>query len=316
MDFWQKLPQAFTVLAPMDDVTDNVFRQVVLASARPDIFFTEFVSADGLVHSTNKTALRKLDFTSREHPIVAQIWGNIPKNIEKAAKIVKKLGFDGIDINMGCPVRDVIKKGSGAGLIGQYDLAQEIIKAAKKGAGGIPVSIKTRLGIKQNIASSWTEFLLKQDISALTVHGRTAAQMSKAPADWEEIGKVVEIRNRFAPETKVIGNGDVKSYEEVLLKSKTYGVDGVMIGRGIFANLWVFDKSGKLHGKEDYLKMLLLHLNLFEKTWGKDKNFAVIKKFFKMYIKGFSGANSLRIKLMDAASFDEAKDILEKLANN
>lgn len=308
-NFWKKLPHPFTVMAPMDDVTDNVFRQVILSVARPDVFFTEFANVDGLVHGANGIPLRKLDFSSDQHPIVAQIWGTDPTNMEKVAKMVFDLGFDGIDINMGCPVRDVVKKGAGAGLIGSYTLSGKLIEAVKRGSGGLPVSVKTRLGIKENIAKDWITFLLKQDISALTVHGRIAKQMSKGAADWEEIGKIVKLRDTIAPNTLIIGNGDVGSYAEVVEKKEKYGVDGVMIGRGVFANPWVFSKDlkNKKHSRKDYISLLLKHVSLFEKTWGKTKNFAIIKKFLKMYVKGFKGANALRVKLMETKSFEEVK---------
>lgn len=313
-NFWLKLPKPFTVLAPMDDVTDNVFRQVVLEAGRPDVLFTEFTSADGLVFNSHGIPLRKLTFTKEQHPIVAQIWGNEAERMGKAAKIVKDLGFDGIDINMGCPVREVVKHGAGAGLIGNYENSEKIIKFVKKAVGKLPVSVKTRLGVNINIAEDWCTFLLKQNISALTVHGRTAKQMSKVPADWDEIGKIVKIRNKVSPKTPIIGNGDVKSFKEVLELSEKYEVDGVMIGRGIFTNPWVFDKNSKpvTHTKNDYMKLLLRHMDLFDKTWGDTKNFAIIKKFFKMYINNFKGASKLRQKLMDAKSFEEIKTFLLK----
>ncbi|KKR73676.1 MAG: tRNA-dihydrouridine synthase [Candidatus Woesebacteria bacterium GW2011_GWA2_40_7] len=277
-NFWLELHKPFTVLAPMDDVTDNVFRQVVLEAGRPDVFFTEFVSSDGLVFNSHGIPLRKLTFTSDQHPIVAQIWGTVPRNMKKAAKIVADLGFDGVDINMGCPVREVMKRGAGAGLIGNYDLSGEIIKSVKKGAGALPVSVKTRLGA--------------------------------FPADWEEIGEIVKIKDKIAPNTIIIGNGDVKSYIEVVKKAQKYGVDGVMIGRGIFVNPWVFSKDSGEHTKAEYIKLLLRHMELFEKTWGGTKNFAIIKKFFKMYINNFKGASILRQKLMEAKSFEEIKSFL------
>lgn len=312
-NFWQKLAKPFTVLAPMDDVTDVVFRDVILEAGRPDVFFTEFTSSDGLVFNSHGVPLRKLKFKPEQHPIVAQIWGNNPENMGKAAKIVKDLGFDGIDINMGCPVREVVKKGAGAGLIGNFDNAGAIIKAVKEGASGIPVSVKTRLGINKNIAEEWATFLLNQNLGALTIHGRIAKQMSKGNADWEEIGKIVKIRDVVAPKTQIIGNGDIESYEQVVLMHEKYGVDGVMIGRGIFKNPWIFNPTPprlRGAGKEDYLKLLLKHMKLFEKTWGGDKNFNIIKKFFKMYIKDFKGANQLRMKMMEARSFEEIKELI------
>ena len=309
-NFWLELPKPFTVMAPMDDITDNVFRQVMLEASRPDIFFTEFANIDGLVHGANGIPLRKLDFTKNQHPIVAQIWGTDITNMEKAAGMVASLGFDGVDINMGCPIREVIKKGAGAGLIGNYDLAEKLIKAAKNGSDGLPVSVKTRLGIKENIADDWTRFLLGQGLAALTIHGRIAKQMSKGMADWDEIAKIVKTRDKVSPKTLIIGNGDVGSYSEVLEKREKYGVDGVMIGRGVFANPWVFSKNGKDRGKEDYINLLKKHIELFEKTWGETKNFAIIKKFFKMYIKDFRGANQLRIKLMETKNFEEVRALL------
>ena len=311
-NFWEKLTKPFTAMAPMDDVTDNVFRQVILRSGRPDVIFTEFANVDGLIHGANGIPLGKLAFTPDQHPIVAQIWGTDVLNMEKAARMVAKLGFDGIDINMGCPVREVVKKGAGAGLIGNYELAGALIDAVKKGAGKLPVSVKTRLGNKTNIAEEWVAFLLKKDLAAITIHARTAKQMSKRPADWEEIGKIVEMRNKIAPETLIIGNGDVTSYKSVLEMREKYGVDGVMIGRGVFANPWVFVKNTDkdTHTKKEYLDMLAFHLDLFEKTYKGRKNFAVLKKFFKMYIKGFRGANALRINLMETKSVKEARKML------
>lgn len=320
-DFWNKLKKPFTVLAPMDDVTDNVFRQIINKTARPDVFFTEFTNSDGLISLGGKIVARKLAFTPDQHPIVAQIWGNSPENMGKAAKIVRDLDFDGVDINMSCPVRKVVKKGSGAGLIGNYELSEKIINAVKKGAGELPVSIKTRLGLNVNIAKDWTEFLLKIGISALTIHARTAKQMSLGFADWEEIAKIVEIKNNVSPDTLIIGNGDVKSFQEILEKHKKYKVDGVMIGRGIFGNPWIFDSTtpkfcGAGHTRENYISLFMKHLELFEETRGTDKNFGVMKKFFKMYINNFNGAVKLRVKLMAANSFAEAKKIIEDPLGN
>ena len=313
LNFWQKLSVPFTAMAPMDDVTDNVFRQVMLKAGRPDVLFTEFTNIDGLVHGANGIPLGKLSYTKNQHPIVAQLWGTDPNHMEQSAKIAAKLGFDGIDINMGCPVRDVIKKGAGSALIGNFELSGELIDAAKKGAGKIPVSVKTRLGRNKNIGEEWGEFLLKKGIAALTIHGRLAKDMSKGLANWGEIGKIVEIKNKIAPNTLIIGNGDVGSFKEVLEKHEKYGVDGVMIGRGVFANPWVFRRSDKIPTKKDLLKLLKYHVDLYEKTWGGTKNFAVLKKFFKMYVKGFNGASDLRMKLMETKSLKELKDILKLL---
>jgi nifR3 family TIM-barrel protein len=316
-NFWEKLSKPFTVLAPMDDVTDNVFRKVVNDTSRPDVFFTEFVSADGLVSDGRGVVDRKLKFEKTQHPIVAQIWSNDPEKMYQAASIVSKMGFSGIDINMGCPVREVVKKNAGAGLIGKFDLAKSIIEAVKKGAGNLPVSVKTRLGINLNIADAWATFLLSQNIAALTVHARTAVQMSKGFADWDEIAKIVSIRNKISPDTLVVGNGDVKNFTDVLEKHQKYGVDGVMIGRGIFSNPWVFEHPKKAHKKEEYISLFLKHLDFFEEE-NKDKKtmlkrYPPLKKFLKMYINNFNGANKLRQTLMDSASPNEARQILAKI---
>lgn len=312
-NFWTKLPTPFTAMAPMDDVTDSVFRKVMLKAGRPDVFFTEFTNIDGLVHGGNGIPLGKLQFSSKEHPIVAQLWGTNLKNMEESANMVAKLGFDGIDINMGCPVKDVVKKGAGSALIGNFELAGNLIEAAKKGAKGIPISVKTRLGRNENIAKEWSEFLLKKDIAALTVHGRLAKDMSKGLANWKEIGKVVEIKNKVAPKTLIIGNGDVNSYQEVREKHEKYGVDGVMIGRGVFANPWVFRKENQFPTKQDLLKLLDYHIDIHEETWRNKKNFATLKKYFKMYVKGYNGASELRMKLMETKSLKEIKTIVESL---
>lgn len=311
-NFWVDLPSPFSILAPMDDVTDDVFRRVILKAARPSVFFTEFTNSDGLVHGGHGIPLRKLKFTHDQHPIVAQIWGNNAESMEKATVIVKNLGFDGIDINMGCPVDDVVKKGAGAGLIGKYKEAKEIIDAVKSGAGGMPVSVKTRLGIKENTAKEWATFLLGNNIAALTIHGRTAKEMSKVPASWDEIGKVVKIKNEISPKTLVIGNGDIKSYEEIKEMNKKHGVDGVMVGRGVFENPWVFDTTMKVHTKAEHFELMNYHIDLFEETWGKTKNFSILKKFFKMYVKGFDGASEFRQKLVEAKSIEEVRSILQK----
>lgn len=300
-------------MAPMDDVVDNAFRQVMMKVGRPDAFFTEFTNIDGLVHGGNGIPLRKLEYTDDQHPIVAQLWGTDTKNMEKSAKIAAKMGFDGIDINMGCPVREVIKKGAGSGLIGNYELAEQLIKSAKNGAGKIPVSIKTRLGRNTNIADEWIPFLLKQNIAALTIHARTAKQMSKVPADWDEIGKIVEIKNSISPQTIIVGNGDVENYKTIADMNKRYGVDGVMVGRGVFKNPWVFVKntSDQKHSKNDYLEIFNYHLDLYDKLYKGTKHYAALKKFFKMYIKDFRGANTLRMKLMETNSSDEAREIIK-----
>lgn len=312
-NFWKLLPKPFLVLAPMDDVTDVVFREIMTELARPDVFFTEFTSAGGLCSKGREAVIRRLKYSKNQRPIVAQIWGKDIGYMREAAKLVKELGFDGIDINMGCPDRGVMKKGAGAGHIGNYNHTGQVISAVKEGAQGIPVSIKTRLGQDNNIANEWISFLLEQSVNALIVHGRIASQMSRGEANWNEIKRAVDIRNKISPDTLVIGNGDVKGYRQAIEKYETYGVDGIMIGTGIFSNPWVFEKTLEpaTHDNKSYIQILLKHVDLFEATWGDTKNFQIMKKFFKMYIKDFDGANQLRQQLMECKTSVQVRKILK-----
>lgn len=295
----------------MENVTDFVFRETVAQTAKPDVMFTEFTSADGLVSKGREALLPKFKFSKNQTPIVAQIWGNHTASLTKSAKLVNKLNFSGIDINMGCPDKTIVRRGECGGLIGDTKTAGAIIKAVKKGAG-LPVSVKTRLAPTPEKTTEWITFLLKQDIAALTIHARTVKQMSKGTAKWEEIGRIAEIKNKIAPKSLIIGNGDVLTYKEALTMHKEYGVDGIMIGRGIFQNPWVFEKKQKpkVRTKEEYIKILQNHLSLFDKTYGKEKHFDIMKKFFKMYIKDFAGANQLRQRLMDTTNSEEAEKII------
>lgn len=312
--FWQALPRPFTALAPMEDVTDTVFRRIVASCAPPDVFFTEFTSVDGLFSRGRDAVIHRLDFTRRERPIVAQIWGSTPELFYRAAKLIREMKFDGVDINAGCPEKNVVSRGGGACLIAEPSLMAEIIAATKEGAGSLPVSVKTRLGYKK-ISEDWIPFLLEQNLNALTVHGRTAAEMSKTPAHWDEIRKAVEARNEMGKDTVIIGNGDVADWAEAIKKCETYGADGAMIGRGIFRNLWAFDKNGVSHADNHRAMLLILkeHIRLFDETWGTAKHFAVLKKFFKMYVQGFSGAGAVRERLMETNSRGEAEAVLREL---
>lgn len=313
--FWNKLPVPFLILAPMEDVTDYAFREMfVSALPRPDVFFTEFTSADGLCSKGYEETVRRFKYSLSQTPIVAQIWGTNTETIFKAAQLVKDLKFDGIDINMGCPVPAVVKHGAGAGLIRNQTLAGKIIDAARRGAPGIPLSVKTRLGYKTLQTDDWIPFLLRQNIDALTIHGRTATQMSTGDVEWGEIVKAVNYRNELSPDTVIVGNGNILSYEQAVGAHKRYGADGLMIGRGVFHNPWVFEKtlSPAPHTKDEYISLLHKHLQLFHDTWGTEKNFQIMKKFFKMYVKGFNGANELRQQLMDCRTPEEVSDILKK----
>ena len=297
----------------MDDVTDVVFREIIATTAPPDVFFTEFTSADALDSRGRDTVIRKLKFTDNQRSIVAQIWGAHPQTMEKAAALAVEMGFDGVDINMGCPVDNIMKKGAGSGHIGNYDHSREIIQAVQKGAGGkIAVSVKTRLGKEESIIIDWATFLLQQNLDGLIIHGRTAIQQSGDEADWTAIADVVKLRDRCCPDTVIIGNGDVKSYKEVVEKAKKYGVDGVMIGRGVFTDPWIFEKklNPKVRETAEYIVLLKRHLTLFIETWGDTKNFELMKKFFKMYIQDYPGASQLRHELMACKTYAQIMAII------
>jgi len=311
-NIWKSLKKPIFILAPMDDVTDTVFRQIIGDLAAPDLYFTEFTSVDGLVSELGREAVsRRLQFTEKERPIIAQIWGNDPEKFKKSAQICAEMGFDGIDINMGCPEKSVVKRGMCSGLIHNPALAGLIIKATKEGAGDLPVSVKTRLGMRE-IQPDWIKFLLEQDLPALIIHGRTVREMSKVPAHWDEIKKVVDLKNEISPQTIIIGNGDVQSYQDGINKVKETGVDGIMIGTGVFKNLWIFDKTGKSHNPstEDRLQQLLKHTKLFVETWGDIKSFAILKKFFKCYISDFEGASELRAKFMETKNLQQVETLV------
>jgi tRNA-dihydrouridine synthase len=312
MNLWKSLKKPILIQAPMEDVTDTVFRQIIARCGKPDVFFTEFTNVEGLCSRGREKVGKRLIFSPIEHPIVAQVWGKKPEKFLEAAKLIKDMGFDGIDINMGCPEKSVVKKGAGGGLIENPKLAKEIILATKEGAGGLPLSVKTRIGIQDIRTEEWASLLLGLDLDALIIHGRTVAEMSDVPNHWEEIGKAVKLRNSLKSKTLIIGNGDVKSRTEAMEKSKKYKLDGIMIGRGIFDNLWTFNKDidpAKIPYREK-IKLLTEHLTLFDKTWGKSKNFSLMKKFYKIYISNHPDAKSVRIRLME---FMNAKDTLNFL---
>ena len=312
--FWDKLKKPFLVLAPMENVTDTVFRQIIVKCAAPDVFFTEFTSTDSLLSAKPDDAMKRLKFTKVERPIVAQIWGNDPEKYLKSAKIISDLGFDGIDINMGCPDRHIVKKGCCSGLINNPTLAKEIVSAAKEGAKNLPVSVKTRLGYR-SISTEWIETLLELNLPALTIHGRTVSEMSKVPAHWDEIKNIVEMKNNISKNTLIIGNGDVKSYNEAIEKVGQTGADGIMIGRGIFSNPWIFSKSVKPEDTllQKKIELLIDHINLFVKTYDNKKHYEIMKKFYKMYINDFPNAGAIRAQLMALSTPEETVEFLKNI---
>jgi nifR3 family TIM-barrel protein len=301
-NFWKKIKSPVMALAPMSGVTDESFRLMLLKFGRPDVFWTEFVSADGLFSKGKDYCLGLLRFSDKERPIVAQLFGGNPDYFEKAAKVVAELGFDGIDINMGCPDSDIEKRDGGAALIRNPALAKKIIRATKKGAGKIPVSVKTRIGYDKNEIAKWVPELLKENIAALTVHFRTRNEMYRAKAHWELAKEIVKLRDKYAPETLILGNGDVESLPEARKLVKETGLDGIMIGRGILKNPWLF--SERAPSVQERLDAVLEHAEIFE-----SKNFDAIKKYFHAYVKNFKGAKELRDKLMKTKNKIEVKKI-------
>lgn len=300
--FWGELSKPFFVLAPMVNVTDTVFRQIIVQHSRPQALWTEFVSCDGLCSPRGRAAvMRGLQFTEAERPIVAQIFGAKPENFYTTAKILVELGFDGVDINMGCPDKAVLKQGTGAALIMNPSLAKEIIAATQEGISDsgatMPVSVKTRIGYNIDEIETWIPTLLSMRIPVLTVHGRTKKELSAVPAHWDRIATVVDLARGSG--TLIIGNGDVQSLQHAKERVAETGVDGVMFGRAIFGNPWLFDTSGRVPTTEEKLTALAAHTTLFEQTWGTIKNFELMKKHFKAYVAGFDGAQALRMRLMD-----------------
>ena len=316
------LDRPILALAPMADVTNAAFRQIIAKYGKPDVVFTEFVSCDGLCSKGRKNLLPILKYTEKERPIVAQVFGAKPENFYESAKLIKKLGFDGIDINMGCPDKKVLKQGAGAALINNPQLAREIIRQTKKGsrlfggqAGEMPISVKTRIGYDKydkKEFKKWLTALLEEKPAAITIHARTKKEMSLVPAHWDIITEAVKIRNEFDPSpnhTLILGNGDIRNIADAEEKAKTFGADGVMIGRAVFGNPWLFANVKKIISTKEKLSILLEHTKLFEKI-NKGQNFDVMKKHFKSYVSGFPGAKELRIKLMTSKNAKEAEKII------
>lgn len=374
------LPKPFLVLAPMDDVTDTVFRQVIADCAPPDLFVTEFVNVDGLQSPGREALLPRLRFTATEKPIIAQLWGKTPENYYKTARELvdgtlldeiewrsrrsglSKMqgskekrasrtdstvseartqltpqfaksndrvggfaaeqnitaraseGFDGIDINMGCPVKAVVKNGCCAALIDNRGLAGEIIAAVREGVGDhFPLSVKTRLGLRE-IDLTWHEFLLQQKLNMLTIHGRTARELSSVPPHWDAVNEIREMRDQLFPATLIVGNGDVMNRAQGLELLDTYQIDGIMIGRGVFHDPFAFATSQSPWAgftKAQRIAMYRKHVELFAATWRHgERKIHTLNKFCKIYINGFDGAKEFRDRLMRATSVNELVALL------
>ncbi len=333
--FWNNLPKPFFVMAPMADVTDVAFRALVAKRGKPDVFWTEFVSADGLYHTrevqkmpdADPTSLgsfeghrnplmRDLQFALEQRPIVAQIFSSKPEMIAYATKLVAELGFDGVDLNMGCPDRSIEKQGAGAALVKDPKLAVELIRAAQS-ASKLPVSVKTRIGYNKESLDEWLTALLEAAPAAITLHLRTRKELSLVPAVWEQMKKAVTIRNRVNPNVLLIGNGDVQNLEDARAKIAATGCDGAMLGRAMFGNPWVFAGIQGLrkssadsgltkseHGLDEKLEALVELARGFEKI-SPPKNFSILKKHIKAFVTGFDGAADLRARLMRAENASE-----------
>lgn len=311
-NFWDDLPSPFFILAPMEDVTDVVFRKVIAKAARPDVFFTEFTNSESYFHTEGKKSLRgRLTFDPVEQPIVAHIWGDNPEYFRGMSIGMAEMGFKGIDINMGCPAPNVFKHGRGSGLILRPDVAAEIIQAAK--AGGLPVSVKTRLG-HRDLAEwkDWLGHIFRQDIANLSIHLRTKTEMSKVDAHWELIGEIKALRDEIAPQTKLTINGDIPDYKTGMELVEKYGVDGVMIGRGVFHNPFAFEKEAKEHSTKELLDLLRYHLDVYDHYANKDLGLSKpLHRFFKVYLRDFAGASDLRVSLMATKDTQEIRKVLD-----
>lgn len=348
MNFWQTLQKPILAVAPMADVTDAAFRRLIAKYSDWDnldnvVMWTEFVAADGLMRATpdgKAKLMADLIYTEGERPIVAQLFTSNEEHMEAAARLCAELGYDGIDINMGCPDRSIEKQGCGSAMIKTPEVAKKIIQAAQRGAGGVPVSVKTRIGYATDEIDTWIPTLLTEQPAALTVHLRTRKQLSKVPADWSLMPRIVKLRDELSPETIVLGNGDVLSVENGRLKATLSGADGVMIGRALFGNPWFFHPNSRLplklnalptHGvnretlvSEDVtddtvryvtlkerLEVLVEHSKIFVELL-PHKNFAIMKKHYKAYVNGFPGASGLRVELMEASSVEAVEAVVHR----
>ena len=322
-NFWRELPKPFFGLAPMADVTDTAFRRLVSKYSSDEkgdghahlVIWNEFIAADGLVHPIGREKLlQDLDYDESERPLIAQIFSGNPEHMAESALLCKELGFDGIDINMGCPDRGVEKQLSGAALIKNPQLAIEIIQAVKKAVGDMPVSVKTRVGYNVSEIETWIPALLDQDIQALTVHARTKKDLSKVPANWDYIKQVVSLRNGMKKDTLIIGNGDINNMLDGYERARESGCDGIMIGRGFFGKPWLcyIPTLGADPSVRERLRISIEHAELFER-YVPHKNFAIMKKHFRVYANGFDHAHELRNEIMERGnSAKEVREIIER----
>ncbi|MDX9893542.1 MAG: tRNA-dihydrouridine synthase, partial [Patescibacteria group bacterium] len=296
----------------MDEVTDAAFRQILAKYGKPDVMWTEFVSCDGLCSRGRENLLIDLQYKNNERPIIVQIFGNDPDLFFATAQLLRKMKFDGIDINMGCPEKSICKNGKGAAMIKDPANARACIRATIEG-GGLPVSVKTRIGFSQDELDNWLPELLKEDLSAVVIHARTRKEMSKVPANWRAIKRAVKIRDSLKHSALIIGNGDVKNLAQGYQRVVQTGCDGVMIGRATFGNPWIFNRQIDIKNISltKRFAVMVEHAKLFEKYFGQTKNFAVMKKYFKAYVSGFAGAKELRMQLMAVENAKQVEKIVK-----
>jgi nifR3 family TIM-barrel protein len=323
-NFWDDLRPGMFALAPMEDVTDTVFRELVMSVSAPDklhLLFTEFTSVDGLCHPVGREAvLHRFRVNKSERvllnklkiKLIAQIWGNDPEKFYNAARfIAEEFRFDGIDINFGCPVGKVVKQNTCSALISQPELALQIIDATIKGSG-LPVSVKTRTGIKVHQTGEWMGQLLRSGLSAITLHARTQKMQSLYPAEWDQVAIASALKNEMNPNVKILGNGDVNSMAQGIELLEKTGADGIMVGRGIFADPWFFSGENREREVSEKIALLEKHISLFTETWGQARNFSILKRFFKIYVNGFTGAAAFRAKLMETHNAEDAFKVIHE----
>lgn len=345
MNIWQKLPKPFLILAPMEGVTDIIFRQVIARAGRPDLFYTEFTNVSSYASEKGRAnALERFQIAPTDSPIIAQIWGKNPEHFSEVSSALSSLGFSGIDLNFGCPDKHVNQAGGGAAMIKTPELAVECFRNTVKSTV-LPVSIKTRLGwSKVEEYQTWLPTLLQEHPAALTVHLRTKKEMSKVPAHHELIPDIIKLRNEISSETKLIINGDIRDRAHAMeLYAKYPEIDGFMIGRGVFANPYCF--TTHTPSRDELMELLKMHLDLyeehmngylrnicdngsklasepcddrrersgFENSHSGAPSYEPLKHFFKIYINNFPGAKEIRAELMETHSVAEARNIIDKL---
>ncbi|MEK9156298.1 MAG: tRNA-dihydrouridine synthase [Patescibacteria group bacterium] len=314
MNFWQKLKPPIMVSAPMEGISDAPFRFMLAKYGKADVMFTEFASVDGLCSEEGRERIRiDLSYGEAERPITVQLFGSDPEKFYRAAKIVADLGFDGVDINMGCPDKQVVKYNGGASLINDPSLAQEIVLATREGAGERPVSVKTRLGYSEPIIEKWVPVLTAVKPAAITLHGRTKKEMFRGQADWNLIGRAAEIIRESG--IIAIGNGGIKSRIEAGERAKKFGLDGVMVGRALWGNPWFFnpDISKTNLPLGVILQALLEHAKIFESIFGGRKNFVQMRRRFAAYLRGIPEARNLKSELMKTQSAVDVAKVLARV---